>query len=232
MKKLGIVQPGRLGDLIICLPIAKYYYDKGYRVVWPVFHKFALMFSDAVPYVEFKSTTDDVYNCVPQAYKMLYKCDEILDLASTFPGSKVTEQYVREGDGYGPQKFDEFKYKIAKVPFELKWNLQYERDLNEESKLYDLYVKQEKYDVYSIKHSKGELNVKFESKNQLIEINDKHSLFHWRKILENAQTIALVDSAMANFVEQINTNNKKILLMKPGQPGPTFKNNWKTIPAQ
>jgi len=46
-------------------------------------------------------------------------------------------------------------------------------------------------------------------------------------VLENASSIALVDSAMANFVEQLNIENKKILLLKPGHPGPTFRNDWK-----
>jgi hypothetical protein len=45
--------------------------------------------------------------------------------------------------------------------------------------------------------------------------------------LENASSIALVDSAMANFVEQLNIENKKILLLKPGHPRPTFRNDWK-----
>lgn len=231
MKSIGIIQPGRLGDIIICLPIAKYYFDRGYNVYWPIFNKFVPMLSDSINYVNFKHTTDDVYNCVLQARNLLKKCDEIIDLAATFPGSTITEQYVKEGDGYGKEKFDEFKYKIAKVPFTEKWNLKYERDLNEEEKIYNLYVKQPNYDVFSIKHSKGKLNVVFESKNQLVEINENHSIFSWRKVLENAQTIALVDSAMANFVEQLNLPNKKILLMKQGQPGPTFKNNWKIIPS-
>jgi hypothetical protein len=232
MKKLGIIQPGRLGDLIICLPIANFYYERGYRVYWPIFHKFVTMMTEAAPYIDFRPTTDDVYHCVPQAKSMLYKCDEILDLAATFPGSQVTEQYVKEGDGFGKERFDEFKYKIAKVPFNEKWNLKYDRNLKEEERVFTSYVKQEKFDIFSIKHSKGKLNVSFESKHQLIEINENHSIFHWRKVLENAQTIALVDSAMANFVEQLQTKNKKILLMKPGQPGPTFRGDWKIIPAQ
>lgn len=224
---LGIIQPGRLGDIFICLPIAKYYYDKGYKVTWPIFYKFLPMVSEVVDYVEFVGVTDDVYKCINQALQSTIECDTILDLAATFPGSTVTQQYVAEGDGFGKEKFDEFKYKIAKVPFELKWNLEYKRNLEEEQKLYDLYVKQDKYDVACLDHSGGRLDVKLESQYQLIEINTKHNIFHWRKILENAQTIALVDSAIANFVEQLNLPNKKILLRKNGHPIPTFKNDWR-----
>jgi hypothetical protein len=117
MKKLGIIQPGRLGDLIICLPIANFYYERGYRVFWPIFHKFVPMMVEAAPHIDFKPTTDDVYHCVPQARNMLYRCDEILDLAATFPGSQITEQYVKEGDGFGRERFDEFKFNRQKI-----WN--------------------------------------------------------------------------------------------------------------
>lgn len=39
-KKCVIIQPGKLGDIIICAPIAQYYADKGYEVYWPVFDNF------------------------------------------------------------------------------------------------------------------------------------------------------------------------------------------------
>ena len=64
------------------------------------------------------------------------------------------------------------------------------------------------------------------SKNQIIALNEKHNIFHWVKVLENAQTIALVDSAPANLVEQLNISCKKIVLRKPGHPIPTFRNKW------
>jgi len=32
---------------------------------------------------------------------------------------------------------------------------------------------------------------------------------------------------MANFVEQLNLPNNKILVQKPGQPTPTIKNEWR-----
>jgi hypothetical protein len=39
-KRCAIIQPGKLGDIIICAPIAQYYADKGYEVYWPVFNEF------------------------------------------------------------------------------------------------------------------------------------------------------------------------------------------------
>jgi len=40
MEKAIILQPGKLGDLIITLPIAHYYFRQGYEIFWPVFDNF------------------------------------------------------------------------------------------------------------------------------------------------------------------------------------------------
>jgi len=228
---IGIIQPGRLGDIIICLPIAKHYHDLGYSVYWPIFENYVKMFNEAIDYVHFLPVTGDVYGCVHQAKGAFinYKVDKIIDLAATFPGSSVTERYVAEGDGFGWEKFDEFKYKMAEVPFKKKWDLQYKRNLKSEDDVYNLYVKSEKYDVFSLTHSRGRVNKTIQSKYQLIELNENHSIFHWRKVFEKAQNICLVDSAISNFVEQINTTNNKVLIQKNGQPIATYKNNWKII---
>ena len=95
MKTLLIIQPGKLGDIIICLPIAKFYYNKGYKVIWPIFHNFVQMMQNAVEYVDFLSVTNNVYNCVPEAYSIgeTYQPTKIIDIAATFPGSICTKEY-------------------------------------------------------------------------------------------------------------------------------------------
>lgn len=40
MKKALFLQPGKLGDIIITAPIAKYFFEKGYEIKWPVFENF------------------------------------------------------------------------------------------------------------------------------------------------------------------------------------------------
>ena len=126
-KTIGIIQPGKLGDLIICLPIAKYYHDQGYEVHWPVFSNFAPMMTEVVDYVKYIPVSNDVYKCVPEAYEYFKKKKPtiLFDIAATFPGSKCTEEYVALGDGYGEEKFDQFKYRKCNVPFNLKWKLEY-----------------------------------------------------------------------------------------------------------
>jgi hypothetical protein len=231
MKSVGILQPGKLGDIIICLPIAKYYHDYGYKVIWPIFSTYVEMFKEVIDYVDFIPVTDDVYQCFFEAKQKLQALNvkNIFDIAATFPGSNCTDEYVRLGDGHGEEKFDQFKYRKCNVPFCLKWSLSYKSNLQKEDELFNLKTGSEPYDIFSTKHSRGNLNIKFESKNKLIEIDDKHNIFYWRKILENAKNIALVDSAMANLVEQLNIKSTKTLLLKPGHPRPVFKNNWRII---
>ena len=122
-------------------------------------------------------------------------------------------------------RFDEFKYRVAKVPFSEKWNLQYKRNEKAEQEVYNLYVKGD-YDLVGTEHSRGHVDIQFLSQHQVIHTNSKHSIFYWRKIIENAKCIALVDSAMANFVEQLNIQTKKILIQKPGMPTATYKTGW------
>lgn len=229
MKKIGIVQPGRLGDIIICLPIAKYYYDKGYEVYWPIFNTLIHNFTKTILYVKFIPVSNNVYTCVNEANNILQQIQDIqiFDIAATFPGSVSTHEYVSEGDGFGSETFDMFKYRKCNVPFEYKWCLEYNRDYNEESLVYNTEVGSSKsYIVTGLNHSKGYANVKVETNKPIITINEKYCIFSWLPTLSNANTLVLVDSSMANFVEQMNLNNKKILITKPNEPRPFFKNNW------
>jgi hypothetical protein len=43
-KKLLLIQPGRFGDIIICLPIAKFYHSLGYSIIWPISEHYTEIF--------------------------------------------------------------------------------------------------------------------------------------------------------------------------------------------
>lgn len=51
MKKALIIQPGKMGDLILICPIAKHYYELGYEIHIPIFSNFKSFF-DKIPYVK------------------------------------------------------------------------------------------------------------------------------------------------------------------------------------
>jgi len=52
-KTLGLIQSRGIGDIIIALPIAKYYHDRGVEVYWPIDARFLPSFQNAVDYVKF-----------------------------------------------------------------------------------------------------------------------------------------------------------------------------------
>jgi hypothetical protein len=228
MQKIGLLQPGRLGDIVICLPIAKHFYDQGHKVIWPIFHNYINDVTEVIDYVNFVPITNNVYECVKEANQIFncYRNIKVLDIAATFPGSTCTEEYVKLGDGFGDTSFDRYKYQKSDVPFEEKWNLVFNRIKEQEDQVYHEVVTDLDYNIIGTTHSRGKMNIQFESKYTNIEINQNYNFFSWYKVLENAKNIVLVDSAMANFVEQTNLPNKKIIITKPGQPRPHFKNNW------
>lgn len=232
MKTLGIIQPGRIGDIILLLPAAKFLHDRGYKVFWPIFSEYVSMFSDVVDYVTFIPVSNNIYTCIKESYNSLKKIniDKIIDIAATFPDSICTEEYQKKGDGLGNIKFDEFKYNLLNVPINEKWNFKINRNTEKEEELYNQYIVSKEYAVVSLNYSGGRINVKFDSDSkQVVEINSKHNFFHWIKILENAQVIALVESSMSNLVEQLNLPNKKILFTKPDMRLPTLKGNWRIL---
>ena len=185
MKTIGIVQPGRLGDIIICLPIAKYYRDKGYEVVWPIFDYLVDMIQERVKYVKFIPVTSNVYKCVEESKKKLTEIHNIVifDIAATFPGSDCTKEYVSLGDGFGEEKFDEFKYRKCSVPFEEKWNLNFIRSKEQEDQVYHDVVTNPDYNIIGTTYSRGKIDIQFVSKYLNIEINQNYNFFSRKKII-------------------------------------------------
>lgn len=234
MNKIGIIQPGRLGDMLILLPALKHLHDQGNAIVWPVFKNSIWMFSEVVDYINFVPIENDVYSAVKSSKDILtniYKVDKIFDTAATFPGSTCTDAYVQSGDG-DSMPYDVFKYNILGLPIDLKWNLRdcISRDMRKEEELYDKLVKNKKYAIVNPNCSSGRFEIKFDGKGgQIIEVTTQWNMFHWIKILENAQTIALLNSGMLCLVDQLNLSNKKIVFKIPNGKLPVLKNKWEII---
>ena len=68
--------------------------------------------------------------------------------------------------------------------------------------------------------------------DNIILSTDDYNIFYWLKILENAHTIALVESSMSNLVEQFSFDCNKILFRKIDNyfmKLPVMKNKWKIV---
>jgi hypothetical protein len=229
MKKLGIVLPGNIGDIIISLPIAKYYHDKGYEIHWPIYNIIIENFKNHITYVNFYPLNIQNFNPIEESFKILKekKC-EILDISFTSPGSWGNENSKRFLD-QDELRFDEFRYKLANVPFDEKWNLSFDRILNREELLFNKLVKKE----FCLIHLQGsdvrkDIKIANEKDHQIIEIKpETNSIFDWLKIIENAKALVMIDSCFANLIEQFNIKTKKFFI-KRSQPKttPTLRNDW------
>ena len=141
---LGIFQPEKIGDIIITLPIAKYYNDMGYNIIWPVSPSLLSHFKGYVDYVNFIEYSS--YN----DFILKYDCPFVLNLCFNIYGNELYTNFYNTQLEY---TFDELKYKIANVPFEKKWSLQINRNKDREHNLYNSLIKQDKYLVFQNKSS-------------------------------------------------------------------------------
>jgi hypothetical protein len=195
-KKIGIIQPRRLGDLLIVLPIARWLFDRGYEVWWPICHEW-MDIKNYVSYVNFIDigTPEGSYE---NAHEFLVtKVDRIIDL----------------GIGVGRKlkwtlPFDEWKYKEAGVPFEERQNLQLNRDYKKEASLIEhLNLK----DSYTVTHSLGSYrSFDFQISDSVeVEAVNGFSLLDWIGVLEKAEKIYCIDSSVSNLIDGLNIGSGK-----------------------
>ena len=208
-KKLGIIQSRGLGDLVIALPLAGYYKDQGWDILWPIVDSFVPSMQQAAPWVKWIPIPYDppgrYFYDVPMERLKNFKCDEILPLYQHLSGHKfMDEKYFQY------TKFDQYKYIRANVPFLQKWKLAdyITRDTAREQALYDRVVKNPNYVVVHLNGSdhRATYDSSIIPKDwQIIEITEEPGvlLFDWLKVIEGAQSLIMVDSVYANIVDQL-----------------------------
>jgi len=222
-KVIKILQVGRMGDIIVCLPIAKHYFDLGYTIIWPVCSEY-ISVSDYVKYVNFidiGSISDtnicDLYN----TQKNIVDYD-VLDLSIGFGNYELDTNWIGS-----KLRFDEWKYKIANVPFSKKFNLEITRIPEKENNLVSSIQKNN----YIVTHSHGTRGSYNFNIHNAIEISpiEGYSVFDWLKVIELSNHIYCVDSCIANLINQldIKVNNRSF---RPYRPlvvfPPVLKDDW------
>ena len=231
--KKGLIQSRGIGDIIIALPIAKYFSDRGYDVYWPIDRRFLASFVPAVPYVNFLPLEPGIdppfYYDVPLAKLREHGCTDIHVLYSALLGrGHVVDQKLADY-----VSFDRYKYAIAGVPFREKWNLSLVRNRGREQALYDRLVERPTYTVCHLQGSayRVELDVPATPDMQVIRISEvTDCIFDWITILERAADRVLIDSCFANLVEQLGMPGKKAFIRNPHTPfSPVLLNDWQFL---
>lgn len=238
MRRLGIIQPGKIGDIIICLPIAKWYADKGYEIVWPVDKNIINNFIGYVKYVNFVPIDFDCFAAHQACFDN--SCNRIIDLSFCIPGASAfnTENFLKQN----VYSFDEYKYMLADVPLEYKWKLEITRNLEREQQLLQS-LNRDAYILVQNASSDCKVDISINSDSSAIINIDRRteSIFDWLGAIEKAQQIILIESCFSNLVDQLNiSSNKSTLLLKHGyyiatlKDGrlkglPVLKLNWEKI---
>src|SRR3954470_3739599 len=238
MARIGIVQTRGIGDIVIALPIAAAFAERGDTVVWPVDAAWLSFLRPAAPYVEFVEVPSDAarkdyFTSIPRAKLKAARCDEVHVLYSQLrlEGERIHNERLAQF-----LKFDEYKYAVAGVPFARKWELQIGRDLEREERLFkSLGLGAEPYVCI---HRRGddfvaEVDILPEWRRdyRIVEIDQRtDSPFDWLVTLERAAKIVCIDSCFANLVEQLNFENEKYLVLRgPGPLTPVYKNGWRFV---
>lgn len=183
-KKAVILQPGKVGDLIICSPIAKYYEEKGYSVEWFVYPEFKNFF-DRIEYVKpivskllidkeqqyiksVKNRSTPFHSLkhryfLETARKYCSFKDEppkkLLDICWGFQGSNKENDRKVNLYTQTNRTWIQLRYDLAEVPIEERWNFQWTRDLEKENELLKI-IKQKSLhrygtEEYGIVHNYG-----------------------------------------------------------------------------
>jgi hypothetical protein len=225
---IAIIQPGKIGDIIICLPIAHYFHRRQ-EVIWPIHKSLYPMFEAAVDYVTFIPV--DSYDLgVSIAAIESYQPRQILPLAFGFQGyEKLTKLWIES-----TKAFDEYKYQVAGVPFDQKNKLVIRRDHQREEVLYKKLIKSDTYHVVMTNASDRSISVEPSREKALgdrINItNETDSIFDWLLILERASAYFMIDSCMVNLVSQIGFKAPGVRCWKPGYASerdyPILGDNW------
>jgi len=237
--KIGIIQSRGMGDIIIALPIAKYYHDQGNEIIWPICREFVPSVVKHVPWITWVELETDprgmfFYDRPMQLLK--YTTDEIINLMQ-FLSSRPQDS---DPDLFPIMKFDQYKYARAGVPYKNKLLLDtcIQRDPAVEDRLYKEVVKKEKYIVTHLAGSDRSYALDFSDAEaqgyQVVNITERpgYSVFDWISVLEGAESLYLIDSCFANMVDQLDIGRDKWFIRRSKMDlTPVLLSDWNYFPV-
>ncbi len=229
-----MIQPGAVGDIHLCLPIAKWYADQGYEIVWPVREKFMKHLRNidyVTPHLLTGEDVDhdwlrsDVIKCIGGVLNE-QKFDYVLNLADRGPGP----MYQRMDEN-----FEQAKYRQAQVPFEEKHRLDWVRFRDNEDYIYEEFVGDSNapYAFVHATSSHGEdVDLSF-IQHRIVtceDIGPDYNIFDWYRVIVDASEIYVTESSIWAFCDGIvNKTTPFRYLLPRDQMGSmtTISNNWR-----
>ena len=242
--KRGIIQSRGLGDILIALPIARAYYERGEEIVWPICEEFYGSVKDSVTWVTWVPMKADDRGAffLEQPLKIFKYHDVDPNSALYLYHYLNTVPELTEPELFNILKFDQYKYWKSGVPFRQKWTLDrcITRDPAAELSLRSaLGIKQgDRYAVVSMKGSNFQAAVPqgfFDPSVRLISVDDNltDSIFDWLGVIESAEACVCVDSAVANMIDQLCIEGPRLYWIRrsPWDLTPVLGCTWTIIPT-
>lgn len=196
MNTLLINQPGRHGDILICLPIARWF-SHAYKVDWLCPEEY---------HIDFRN----INYCTP-VLEVEKSYNKIIDMSFGIrQGTNLHQWWIDTRPQW--QSFVIPKYYLAGVPLSKRWCLTWERNKQREEDLYIYIINKYGLDYTVVQERTHDfaMDIKVNNDKALFEPIEDFNVFDWYKVLLNAREIHCIDSCLANFVEVIPE-----LMMKP-----------------
>jgi hypothetical protein len=243
----GIIQSRGLGDIIIALPIARHYYDQGEEIVWPICEEFYSSVKNHVPWVNWVSIeTDSAGRFFLDRPLEVFRewgvdADEALYLYQYL--NVVPE--LTDPEMFNILKFDQYKYQTAGVAFKNKWELGRcitrinAGELALRDRLSEAGLLTRRYAVCHLTGSSARVDQSIitwlDPAVTVINVDlyKTASIFDWIGVLEGAEAIICLDSAVANMVDQLNITSPELFWIRRSawDLTPVLGNSWTIVPT-
>lgn len=240
--KRGICQSRGLGDIVIALPIAKFYHDKGDEIYWPICDEFMSSFTKTVPWVNWISVPTDQQGAfflqtpLQKLEEIGVKQEDVLYLYQYL--NSVPE--LTDPELFNILKFDQYKYWVSTVPFKNKWLLGscITRDVARENKLRKKLKLPARYAVVHLTGSNFRADIDLswlDPAVKVINIDDHKTdnIWDWLGVLEGAEAFVGVDSVYANIVDSLELNIPELFWIRrsPWDLTPVLGSLWTMVPT-
>ena len=207
-KSIIILQTFGLGDCLFIEPIARKYFDEGYKVIWPVEDK-DIWLKDYIKYVDFRKKSEfpmDYEQC-----RMDYTYEGIPVLPIRFSNPLLRGFAPHYGDDKQNWMLD--KYRLLDLPLDMWRSLTWTRNHERENELYDFLKIKEPYSFGNMHYGGGFATYDFgvQTDVQLKKIKD-FTLLDWTKIIINADVIHTVETSLVYMIETLPIKAREIHL--------------------
>jgi hypothetical protein len=241
--KRGIIQSRGLGDILIALPIAKYYADQGDEIVWPVCQEFLPSLVESAPWVQWRGVPADSRGEFFLDAPLRVFAAEGIEVKDTLYLYHYlnTQPQMTSPELFNILKFDQYKYAVAGVPFRLKWSLGecVTRDPDREREFKRSLNLPERYNLAHLQGSSWSVDSSavrsmLDPAVALVEITEQsNSIFDWLSVIEGAENCVCIDSVFANLIDQLNLQGPRLYWIRrsPWDLTPVLGSSWRVVPT-